>query len=225
MHLVVFDIDGTLVDSEQCDARFYVKAVRNVLGIEVDDDWSKFTHVTDSGMLSEIIVNAKVKGNRSLAYAQVKEKFVGMVENHIDECGGLPPEIAGARAFVDTLKSHPEASVALATGGWKETAMMKLQAIGIDPQELCLASSSDSVSRIEIMKIAEQRALLGRPAARRTYFGDGPWDKTACQELGYEFIVIGSGVKNPTRYADFRDAERIQAELRLNTTELRTPID
>ena len=199
--------------------------MHNVLGIEIDDDWSKFSHVTDSGVLSEIIDNAKVKGSRSLAYAQVKKEFVRMVENYIDECGGLLPEIAGARTFVDTLKSHPEASVALATGDWKETAMMKLQAIGIDPQELCLASSTDSVSRVEIMKIAEQRALLGRPAARRTYFGDRPWDKTACQELGYEFIVIGSGVEHPTRYSNFRNAEGILAELGLSTTEPRTPID
>ena len=223
--MVVFDIDGTLVDSEQFDACLFVKAVRNVLGIEVDNDWSKFGHVTDSGILSEIIDNANLKGNRSLACAQVKEKFVGMVADHIDSCGGVLPEVAGAKAFVDILKSHPEASVALATGSWKESAMMKLQAIGLDPQELCLASSSDSVSRVEIMAVAEQRALLGKPAARRTYFGDGPWDKTACQELGFEFVAIGSGVDHPTRYPDFRDAERILAGLGLDTTEPRTPID
>ena len=189
------------------------------------DDWSRFTHVTDSGILSEIIDNAEVQGNRSLAHTQVKEAFIGMIAVYIDDHGGLLPEIAGARAFVDTLISHPDASVALATGGWKETATMKLRAIGLDPRKLCLTSSSDAVSRAGIMTIAEQRALPGRPVARRTYFGDAVWDRKASRELGYEFVAIGSGVDHPMRYPDFRDAERILTGLGLDTTEARTPND
>ena len=138
-----------------------------------------------------------------------------MTADYIEAQGGLLAEIAGARAFVDTLKSHPEASVALATGGWQETATMKLRAIGLDPKELCLASASEAVSRVEIMRVTEQRSLLGKRAARRTYFGDGPRDKQASQELGYDFIAIGNNVAYPKRYPDFRDSEAILAELGL----------
>ena len=43
------------------------------------------------------------------------------------------PGMAGARAFIERLTSHPTVSVAVATGGWRETAEMKLRAIGLDP--------------------------------------------------------------------------------------------
>ncbi len=215
MHLVVLDLDGTLVDSVEFDARLYAQAVRTVLGTEIDDDWSGYRHGTDSGILEEIIDNAKVKTDRFLVHTEVKEAFMRMVADYIDDRGGLLREISGARAFVEQLKSHPQASVAFATGGWKETAMMKLRAIGLDPEELCLATASDAVSRVEIMRIAERRALCGGRAGRRTYFGDGPWDQEASQELGYDFIAIGENVGHPARHPDFGDAEAILRELGL----------
>ena len=51
MYLILFDIDGTLVDSNEFDSEFYVQAVRKVLRIEVGDDWSAYQHVTDGGIL------------------------------------------------------------------------------------------------------------------------------------------------------------------------------
>ena len=92
---------------------------------------------------------------------------------------------------------------------------MKLRAIGLGPEEFCLATASDAVSRIEIMRIAEQRALPVGRVGRRTYFGDGPWDKKACQELGYDFIAIGENVENPTRHPDFDDPEAILRQMGL----------
>lgn len=215
MHLIIFDVDGTLVDSKEFNDRLYELAVQTVLGIEFDNDFSRYQNVTDSGILDEIIDIAKIKTDRLLIHKEVKEIFVEMVANYINDLGGLLPEISGARAFINEIKSHPETAVALATGGWKESAMMKLRAIGLVPEELCLASASDAVSRIEIMRIAEQRALPVGRARRRTYFGDGPWDKKACRELGYEFIAIGENVENPTRYSDFDDPEAILGALGL----------
>ncbi len=179
MHLIVLDLDGTLVDSAEFNARLYVQAVRTVLGIEIDDNWSGYRHVTDSGILEEIVDNAKVKTDRFPVHAEVKEAFVRMVADYIDDRGGLLREISGARAFVDKLTSHPQASVAIATGGWKETAMMKLRAIGLDPEELCLATASDAVSRVEIMRIIVASltiigfvaAVLAFPARATVAFG------------------------------------------------------
>lgn len=78
-----------------------------------------------------------------------------------------------------------------------------------------MASCSDAVSRVDIMRIAEKRALGGRRAARRTYFGDRPWDLRASRELGYGFVAIGDGVEWPACYPNFRDAEAILGELGL----------
>lgn len=219
MHLIAFDIDGTLVNSHEFDSELFVQAVRTVLGIEIDDEWSAYRHVTDGGILNEIIDNAGLKADRLRIHSEVKRTFAGLVADYLNQRGGRLPEIPGARAFLDRLKSRPDVAVALATGGWEETARMKLKAAGMDPDEPCFASGTDAIRRVEIMQIAEQRALGGRRASRRTYFGDGIWDKKASLDLGYDFIAIGDKVEHAARYPDFRRPEVILAKLGMGETE------
>jgi len=205
MHVILFDIDGTLVDSDQFDSELYVAAVRETLGIEIGDDWSAYRNVTDGGILDEIIDNAGLTASRLRIHSEVKAVFAGLVSEYLDEREGRLPEIEGAGAFVTALESIPEVLMALATGGWEETARMKLRAAGLDRYSLPLASGSDALTRVEIMQIAENRALDGRDAGRRTYFGDGVWDKQASEELGYDFIAIGDKVQHHARYSNFRE--------------------
>ena len=213
MHLILFDIDGTLVDSDEFDAELYVAAVRKVLGIEIGDDWSAYRNVTDGGILDEIIDNAGLTDGRLRIHAEVKAVFAGLVSQYLAEREGRLPEIEGAGAFLAELESLPEVSMALATGGWEETARMKLRAAGLDRYSVPLASGSDALTRVEIMRIAGNRTLGGRKASRRTYFGDGIWDKRASEQLGYEFIAIGDKVKHHARYPDFRRGKAILSRL------------
>ena len=111
---------------------------------------------------------------------------------------------------------HPGVRVAVATGGWKETALIKLRAIGLDPLRLPLASSSDAMSKVDIMRIAERRTLPNEYAKRKTYFGDSRYDKEVSRELGYNFIAIGETVDYHLRYPNFLDAESILDDLGLN---------
>ena len=147
MHLILFDIDGTLVDSHEFDSEMYVQAVRAVLGIEVDDDWAVYRHVTDSGILNEIMDKEGVKGDRSRIQAEVRETFAELISDHLYGQGQPLAEVPGAGAFLANLQSRPQFAIGLATGGWEETARMKLGAVGLDPDALPLASGSDAVSR------------------------------------------------------------------------------
>ena len=218
MHLIVFDVDGTLVESDEFDGVLYAQAVRDVLGIEVDENWSGYRHVTDSGILNEILDRHTVEVDRSAAHASVKSEFVALVAAYLADRGDRLPEVPGARAFVNRLNAHPAVCVAVATGGWNETAVMKLRAIGLDPETLTLSSGSDAISRVEIMQIAADRALAGRPADRKTYLGDGPWDRDASRRLGWDFIGIGKDVEHSTRLNDLRDEESLAKALGWSTT-------
>jgi hypothetical protein len=33
--------------------------------------------------------------------------------------------------------------------------------------------------------------MQGTAFSRATYFGDGPWDRRASEQLGYDFIAVG----------------------------------
>ena len=112
--LVVFDLDGTLVDSDEFDGALYAKAVRNVLSVDVDEDWSAYRHVTDSGILDEILDRHAVGLDRAGVHVAVRERFTALVEDHLAERKGRLPEVPGAAVFVKRLLARPEVVVAVA---------------------------------------------------------------------------------------------------------------
>jgi beta-phosphoglucomutase-like phosphatase (HAD superfamily) len=211
----MFDIDGTLVDSAGFETRLYVEAVRSVLNVEIDSDWNTYEHVSDSGILEEVLRRIAFDGDSAECVARVQQHFVGLVRNHLHRAAATVREIAGAKRLVERLLELPNVRVAVATGGWEPTARLKLAHIGIDAGRLGFASSSDARARTDIMQLAAQRALRGSSYARATYFGDGAWDLRASAALGYDFIAVGSAVPHPVTYADLRDTDGILADLGL----------
>jgi hypothetical protein len=71
---------------------------------------------------------------------------------------------------------------------------LKLRRTGLLDPSVPFASSDDALSREQIMRIA-----AGRPAKKYmvefsgvTFIGDGVWDVSAAQSLGWTFIGIGT---------------------------------
>src|SRR5579872_1709471 len=55
LRLVMFDIDGTLTESMKLDEECFIRAFKDVFGFaDIDTDWMRYKHVTDSGLLQEI---------------------------------------------------------------------------------------------------------------------------------------------------------------------------
>ena len=214
MHLVCFDIDGTPVSSADFDADLYEQAVRDVLGLDLNPDWSQYKNVSDSGILEEILESIPDPEKRIHLGRQVQSAFLNSTRQYIERNPRLIKEIPGAKALVETLGEFPNVGICIATGGWAETAKLKLRAIGLDPTNIPMATSSDAVKRTDIMKLAESRATKGL-VARRTYFGDGHWDKEAAAELGYNFVAIGGRVDHHVAFPDLQDIEAILGQLRV----------
>lgn len=204
MHLVLFDIDGTLVESYDFDTTCFQAAIKDVLGVAVGPDWSRYGHVTDSGILTEVVEELGLHSDGKRIAEEVKEQFVSRVADYIS-CHDVLP-IPGAYDFLSQLVSRQNDSVAFATGGWAESARMKLDAAGVSFPGIPLASSSDHYSRIEIMRLAERLAGNGRYDSR-TYFGDGPWDQKASETLGYNFVSVGNRINSPQSVRDYTEAD------------------
>ena len=213
MHLVMFDIDGTLVDSQEFDAELYAQTIRSVLGIDVDTSWGRYANVTDSGILDELLDELDFAADRGDVEARVKSEFIRKTESYVARHPGAIREIAGARALIELLSSKDTVVLAIATGGWRETAVLKLRAIGIDPAKIPMATASDATSRSAITRLAESRSSKSRAALRKTYFGDGHWDQRASAELNYAFVAIGGRVPHHTAFADLSDHAAILAQL------------
>ncbi len=200
MHHVMFDVDGTLVESFEFDEACYLDAVYAVLGHYLDSDWNRYAHVSDAGILDEHLQSIGKWGERDAIHAEVKKAFIANIEAHLKQTPAKP--IRGAAGFIKQLRANNSVSISIATGGWGETALLKLKSAGIDVRGLPLISSNDHYSRTEIMKIARQKA--GATSEHNiTYFGDAAWDKRACETLGFNFVLVGERCEHHQSIDDF----------------------
>lgn len=212
MHVICFDIDGTLVSSEGFDGKLYEETIRDLLGVELRSELSQYENVSDSGILAEVLERVHDADERARLALEVQAAFVDRTKNFVADNPHLIREVPGAVALVEVLRKSPDVTVCIATGGWAETAALKLRSIGLDPSSLAMATSSDAMRRTEIMRLAESRATQAL-VTRRTYFGDGVWDKRAAAEIGYDFIAVGEGVDHHVGFADLQDIDAIVREL------------
>jgi beta-phosphoglucomutase-like phosphatase (HAD superfamily) len=200
----MFDIDGTLVESYDLDAKCFSAAVKDELGVSIGVDWRRYKHVTDSGILKQIISELNLAHERERIELSVKAKFTAQIKDHLSRHKVFA--IDGAAEFLAKLVGRKDVVVAFATGGWLETARMKLDAANIHLPEIPIASSSDHYSRIEIMKKAQNQAGYSQYKSK-TYFGDGPWDLEASLDLGYNFILVGSRIDYHQSISNFTEID------------------
>lgn len=188
MHAVVFDIDGTLLQSAAVDDMLYRQAVETVLGnVRFRPSLADYTCVSDSGILQELLADNAIRQDAAIVEA-VKSHFVAALRAHVAEFGPFA-EIPGAANKLRELQDSPAHAVAFATGGWRASALLKLASAGLDAFGFPLASSDDAADRTEIMRIA--LAGLGTGFDSVTYYGDGPWDREASLQLGWDFVAVG----------------------------------
>ena len=202
MIAVIFDIDGTLVESFQFDGNIYVSAVKDVLGdVIIKDNWKHYKNITDTGILRQIMDENEICEEGQIG--KVRKKFGDLVRRYLENSECRPKK--GAIGLIDKLLSDPRYKVGFATGGWRHTAEMKLQQAGFDLKNTVLFSSDDSDERVEIMK--KCLFALGSRFNHVVYIGDAEWDIQAAETLGWHFIGVGARLEGKSEFwvEDFSD--------------------
>lgn len=197
MHAVIFDIDGTLLHSAEVDDALYRQAVHAVLGdVRLRATINDYQYVTDTGILRQIFEDNDISWARE-QLDEIRSLFVELLQKHIDVHGPFQ-EIPGARDLLQTLIASPVHSVAMATGGWRQSAELKLRSAGIHFPDIPLITSNDHYARTGIMRLAVE--TIGDKFESVSYYGDGPWDRAACAELGWQFVAVGTELEGLESY-------------------------
>lgn len=193
MITIIFDIDGTLIESTRFDNACFIAAVRELMGADayIRDDWSGYRHVTDSGILAEIAE----ENNFALdarKYAAVRASFFGRIKDHLDSNPCIPRP--GAVELINQLRHDDSIRLGFATGGWRRSALMKLKQAGFDFDPATLFSSDDHHERVEIMLAC--RDHIDGSGGPIVYVGDAPWDQKATASLGWPLIATGPRLRD-----------------------------
>ncbi len=193
----MFDLDGTLVDSNAIDSQCYLQALVDVFGFDldkIDRNWGNYPHITDAGILQTLCQTELGRDPTPVELCAYQQRFLELLIIAVSQ---KPLQsIAGASEILDKLNADPHYAIAIATGAWKQTAQFKLQQAGLDGIVMPMACSDDARARVDIMQCAYDRTLAVYQQSQFqtvTYIGDGVWDGIASKQLNYHFIGIGTG--------------------------------
>ncbi len=192
--LIIFDIDGTLSDTCDVDGECFARVAEQILGKETSRyDWRSSPHMTDQGILNWLWEEIKGYPPTRAEVNNFRHEFKLALEAEFRHAPDRFKEIPGARNIVSLLPSSGW-NVAIATGGWRSTALLKIGAVGLQ-KDLLLSSSDDSYDRAEIFRLAWRRSIeeRGRDYDRIVLAGDGVWDVHVASDMRWNFIGIGNG--------------------------------
>lgn len=197
MNLAIFDIDGTLTNTNKVDEDCFVKALAETHSIDdILTDWTAYPHTTDSGITQHIFQEKFGRSPEETELGKFKNCFVSLLSEHYRSDSVSFAEISGASAAFTRLKQDSDWEVAIATGCWRESALLKLKAARIDSEGIPAAYAEDGLSREDILKAVISQSLVRHGVncfERIVSIGDGLWDVRTAGRLNFAFLGIGDG--------------------------------
>jgi len=177
----------------------------DVVGAKLDTNWQNYKHVSVKGIVRQSLLALELADLENTEL-EVKHRFIELLKKEL----AIAPlvEINGANRFLKYLRSQNRFRISIATGGWLESALCKLKSANMECSDIPIASSNDHYARTEIMKMAALKsgAHYDEPFV---YFGDGIWDKAACDELSFHFTLVGVAFPHETGVKDYRNVEEV----------------
>jgi phosphoglycolate phosphatase-like HAD superfamily hydrolase len=197
MKLVVFDVDGTLTATAGIDVRCFTQAFADEFDIaEINPDWDAYPSVTDSCVTIEVLRTALGREPNQKEITRHKTRFVRLLKTALHTDEEQSSEVPGAGALLELLRKESGWGIAIATGGWRESAMEKLAKATLHVSDLPLAAADDGLSREEIVRAAITRA--GSTYGQKKFegvvsVGDALWDLRTARALGIGFVAVATG--------------------------------
>lgn len=192
--IVIFDIDGTLIEWLQAEANAYLRAFDVCYGITgVSDDWDSYQYRNDLAIARDIISNHFARPCTSAELNKVLDAYAILLQNEVYGRGIMPKLIPGIKDVLDILDSHMDISLALATANPENISKLRLENAGIWKYFSCGAYAEDGNDKTLILGKSLNRCReIWSDFSKEDviYIGDHPADAIAAQKYGLHFIGI-----------------------------------
>ena len=197
MHVVLFDIDGTILWSDGVGRRAMEAALTQTFGSAGSPEY-RYDGKTDKQIARELM---RLEGHEDEV---IDERMDGLLHRYLQGLhsglgtGSRMGIFPGVLELIDAVEARDDAVLGLLTGNVMTGAAAKLAAVGIDMQRFRVnAFGSDHEHRPELPAIARARAeaVLGADLAGSTFvvIGDTPADIQCGRGIGARAIGVATG--------------------------------
>jgi phosphoglycolate phosphatase-like HAD superfamily hydrolase len=192
--LVLWDIDGTLIDGAGLGRDAFMDAFERVTGTE-PDRLVPFAGRTDLEIAHDLLEASGIDPSDGLlgAFGEALADALGARAGLLRERGRPLP---GARESLERLRDEPGVVQSVLTGNIEPNAQVKLAAFGLDSlMDLEIgAYGSDDRMRGQLVDVARRKAReLRGVEAEVVLIGDTPLDVAAALEGAARAIGVASG--------------------------------
>lgn len=201
MKLIIFDIDGTLANTDYEKDLCYAEAFEAVTGHSLQGlDFLGCEHITDSAITDHFYQQLHGRNALPEEIAALKQRFRQMLEIRHQSHPHLFMEIPGASATFKNLMATPNIHLGIATGAWKQPAAFKLEVIDVPGHAVPFVGADSSYSKEDSIRevIDLAKAQYGEHAYEQiVYVGDRVYDWNVSNKLGLGFVGVdyqGTGV-------------------------------
>lgn len=189
--LLLFDIDGTLVDTQGQGVDAFLSGIREIWNLDDDLSWITFAGATDLDILDRIAKRCGITTDQD-SVAAFFENYASRLRTAIDpkRVRVLP----AVREVLDQLAARPEISLGLVTGNARETAYLKLAAADLDHYFPDGGFGDEHPIRAELVGLAMNRLKrAGEGEMGCALIGDTPNDLLAAVTAGVLPIGVSTG--------------------------------
>lgn len=195
-HIILFDIDGTLVLTGGAGGRAMRRAFREVFQVDNAFDGIPMPGRTDLSIIRDALARAGMadeNGRTSL----LRDRYFCHLAKALREPHPRKMIMPGVRSLLSALQRRNEVFLALLTGNFSTSARLKLEYFDLWQYFRCGAFGEDAEDRDHLLPIALARAAAQGaptlPADRVMVVGDTPLDVACAAASGARAVAVATG--------------------------------
>jgi phosphoglycolate phosphatase len=223
-HLVLFDIDGTILHSSGAGRDAMEHALGAVFGTPGDPSL-RYDGKTDKQIVRESMRDAGIKdADIDARMDEVIALYVAALPSRLDDPKRAVGIYPGVAELIAVVHQRSDTVLGLLTGNVEPGARLKLASVGLDFDQFRVnAFGSDSEVRAELPAIAHKRMVdvfgLTLRGTDVVVIGDTPADIACGRSLGARAIAVATGsysvdeLRSHDPYAVFADLSDTESVL------------